>query len=567
MRYLLQTLPIFLLSWSISIYAYDATYYADSFEWFRTANGDIFRQDEYSAAICGEKLGQYGYVYGGWTGVTLTLNDRPNCARFPTVIDLSKKWFQKFAPLTQWRIPTIWFQLLGPKVSDKPKKEFSKDQFAHLWIEITKPISNTQLIQDTLIIEGRITDKKSYAILYIGTPSWDREITKLSRADAQGNIRFIVPTPNTAWEYYFVVSSGNSFSVEDPSTLVFIDPSTLAYPEIPRSSLVYRPQVLGGADPYIRLPAGVWWIMKLSQWSRSYVTSGWVFSLSQTGLTVGPVKGSIVWYALSSPSPLDRSTTLGAIWSGSVILDYVRDEIGRDRVTIKKVKNTTNLKFKTSRTDRTRSTYYITTPDGRVVESRFPTSSIEKDWFLKKDILVSVSIPMADTGTYKFEAVLENGYAYINIPLYQWVVWPIIQKFSSEDLDIRWDIPLIKKDAIQSVNVLRIRQKKEILRENTALTALAQAKAEDMAKYQYIGHWTNAGEDIRQFALTTGIAIPSALWENVAGWNISDIALQYGLEESGSHRANMLNPLWKGVGIGAVVREGKVYIVQIFGNE
>jgi uncharacterized protein YkwD len=61
------------------------------------------------------------------------------------------------------------------------------------------------------------------------------------------------------------------------------------------------------------------------------------------------------------------------------------------------------------------------------------------------------------------------------------------------------------------VNALRIRQKKEILRENTALTALAQAKAEDMAKYQYIGHWTNAGEDIRQFALTTGIVIPSAL--------------------------------------------------------
>jgi Cysteine-rich secretory protein family/Lytic transglycolase len=566
MRYLLKTLPIFLVSWSISAYAYDATYYADSFEWSRTANGDIFHQDDYSAAICGEKLGQYAYVYAGWTWSVITINDRPNCARFPTVIDLSKIAFQKFARLEKGRIPEIWFQVLGPKSSEEPKKEFSKNQFAHLWIELTKPLANTQFTKDTITIEAHIIDQKTYAILYIGTPSWDREITRLARADSRGSVRFVIPTPDISGDYYFVISSGNSFSVEDPATLVLIDQSSLIYPEIPRSSLSYRPQIAWGIDPYLSLPTGTWWSLDLVQWSRRYRISGSVLSLAQTGLTPDSAKVSIEGYTLSSPSPLDRSRSLGTIYSGSVILDYIRDEIGRDRFTLKKAKNAVSIKFKTPHSDRIRQEYYLTTPDGRVIESRFAPAYIDADGFLKRDTQISLSLPIRDPGIYKFEVVLENGYAYINTPLYQGTVWPIIQRFTQTDMDIR-DTPVIKPEMIQSVNALRIKQKKEIIRENKNLTALAQAKAEDMAKYEYVGHWTNAWEDIRQFALKSNISIPSAVWENVAGWNISDIVLQYGLEESGSHRSNMLNPLWKSIGIGVVVREEKVYIVQIFGNE
>jgi len=52
----------------------------------------------------------------------------------------------------------------------------------------------------------------------------------------------------------------------------------------------------------------------------------------------------------------------------------------------------------------------------------------------------------------------------------------------------------------------------------------------------------------------------------VAGGWVSDIALQDLLEESGSHRYNMISPEWKSVGIGYVLRDKKTYIVQIFGN-
>jgi hypothetical protein len=216
-----------------------------------------------------------------------------------------------------------------------------------------------------------------------------------------------------------------------------------------------------------------------------------MLSLAQTGLTVGPASVSIEGYTLSSPSPLDRSRSLGVIYSGSVILDYIRDEIGRDRFTLKKSKNTANIKFKTPRSDRIRPEYYITTPDGRVLESRFSPASTDADGFLKRDAQVSLSFPIKDPGTYKFEVVLENGYAYINMPIYQGVVWPVIQRFSQSDIDIR-DTPSIKTEMIQSVNTLRIKQKKETLSENKNLMTLAQAKAEDMAKYKYVGHWTNA---------------------------------------------------------------------------
>lgn len=47
---------------------------------------------------------------------------------------------------------------------------------------------------------------------------------------------------------------------------------------------------------------------------------------------------------------------------------------------------------------------------------------------------------------------------------------------------------------------------------------------------------------------------------------MSDFALQDGLEESGSHRHNMLNPDWKKVGIGYGVSGKDIFIVQIFGE-
>lgn len=56
----------------------------------------------------------------------------------------------------------------------------------------------------------------------------------------------------------------------------------------------------------------------------------------------------------------------------------------------------------------------------------------------------------------------------------------------------------------------------------------------------------------------------TALGENIAYGSVSDLALQDGLEESGSHRHNMLNSEWKKVGVGYGISGKDAYIVQVF---
>lgn len=81
--------------------AFEASYYADSFEGGTTAYGNIFSQDNHSAAICYEELGQFAYVSTVGTGIVVGLDDRPNCNRHAESIDLSSSAFSVLAPLSQ----------------------------------------------------------------------------------------------------------------------------------------------------------------------------------------------------------------------------------------------------------------------------------------------------------------------------------------------------------------------------------------------------------------------------------------------------------------------------------
>lgn len=82
----------------------EATFYSDAFEGSRTANGDTFHQASYSAALCDVPLGSYVYASYGSTGIVLDANDRPNCSRYPDVIDISRDAFERFAPLSRGRL-------------------------------------------------------------------------------------------------------------------------------------------------------------------------------------------------------------------------------------------------------------------------------------------------------------------------------------------------------------------------------------------------------------------------------------------------------------------------------
>ena len=109
----------------------EATYYSDSFDGGTTANGEKFSQNDFSAAICDMALGQYLYVSTGSTGIVVSANDRPNCRKYPDVIDLSREAFRVLSPLGVGRISGISVTSIG-SASKTPKGFLTSDVFAHL---------------------------------------------------------------------------------------------------------------------------------------------------------------------------------------------------------------------------------------------------------------------------------------------------------------------------------------------------------------------------------------------------------------------------------------------------
>lgn len=93
-------------------------------------------------------------------------------------------------------------------------------------------------------------------------------------------------------------------------------------------------------------------------------------------------------------------------------------------------------------------------------------------------------------------------------------------------------------------------------------------KADDMANRGYFGHRNPEGLYINDFAKQKGIDLKTTIYENIGygEGSISDLALQDGLEESGSHRHSMVLPKVTQVGIGYAKNGEKTYLVQVFGE-
>lgn len=82
----------------------DITHYSDIFEGRKTANGNTFSQSFFSAARCDVPFNTLLQVGKGNTSVIVKANDRPNCSKFPNVVDLSKVAFEKLGNISTGRL-------------------------------------------------------------------------------------------------------------------------------------------------------------------------------------------------------------------------------------------------------------------------------------------------------------------------------------------------------------------------------------------------------------------------------------------------------------------------------
>ena len=117
---------------------------------------------------------------------------------------------------------------------------------------------------------------------------------------------------------------------------------------------------------------------------------------------------------------------------------------------------------------------------------------------------------------------------------------------------------------VNLVNSERAAQGLTALQKDSRLAALAQQKAEDMAKKQYFSHTSPTYGSAFDMLKAAGYSYKTA-GENIAMGQKSAASVMDGWMHSSGHRANILHTSYEKIGVGyAVSADGMPYWVQIF---
>ena len=117
----------------------------------------------------------------------------------------------------------------------------------------------------------------------------------------------------------------------------------------------------------------------------------------------------------------------------------------------------------------------------------FPQSLTTADGYLKTDIWIEQLFAVPEMGVYKIETVRSNGIAYFNLPVSRNIFWSVKEIFSDSQKSVaRSDLRIVSRAVVKKLNIVRAQLRKKPLEIDPVLTQLAQAKAADMAKYNYV---------------------------------------------------------------------------------
>lgn len=192
---------------------------------------------------------------------------------------------------------------------------------------------------------------------------------------------------------------------------------------------------------------------------------------------------------------------------------------------------------------------FVTAPDGLV-----ETTSL---WRNGDDF--SFSFNLETEGRYIFEIISDQGDILFNRAVFvgKAPVLPVMAAVQT----------VVKQNSYPAIydwiNRIREKQKINTLLSSSDLHQVAQAYAQRMANEGFIGHVAPDGSD--PAARLEGLNLRSFA-ENVSYGSNLNLALS-GLENSGSHRKNILSTRWARMGVGLAQNEkGEFYVVQIFAS-
>ncbi|EKE28083.1 MAG: hypothetical protein ACD_3C00104G0003 [uncultured bacterium (gcode 4)] len=256
---------------------WEITYYSDAFEWWKTSNWNIFSQKFFSAAKCGIPLNKLIQVWLWNKGMIVKVNDRPNCVRFPNLIDLSTisfdflfaryKWKQDWEYVELWSVPWDYYKQYLPKGT------FEDYSISLLW-----NLPNTYLQNETLNIKWELSlpnRKISIDIIY---PSWKKK-TLTKYIERWFTFSFIL---DEIWKYeiWFPWSDGKTaVHVLDPEAFwgkKFI--KNTDFKKLDNISIAKETHESSDYAYRIDIPNEDYNILTIAQWEKKYYYS-WVWNV------------------------------------------------------------------------------------------------------------------------------------------------------------------------------------------------------------------------------------------------------------------------------------------------
>lgn len=193
---------------------------------------------------------------------------------------------------------------------------------------------------------------------------------------------------------------------------------------------------------------------------------------------------------------------------------------------------------------------FFITPDGEV--NQFP--------LVRRGSQFQARVSPLTWGPHIFELVSDEGEVLFNRAIY----------FSPNQIlpIFPWPQMMVKSntrgEVLAWINRLRNQQKKPLLVGSAQLDRFAQSYADEMADNSFISHTDTQGRDFQ--SRITAWGLEGELGENLSYGSNFPLALE-GLENSASHRKNLLEKKWKKVGVGiAKNKKGDYYVAQLFGR-
>ena len=191
----------------------------------------------------------------------------------------------------------------------------------------------------------------------------------------------------------------------------------------------------------------------------------------------------------------------------------------------------------------------------------FPSGKVQEFTIIRVGDTFSVRVMPEGWGTHVFEIISDHGEILFNRAIY----------FDEEDVlpVFTWKQTFIRSESeisiLNWINTLRRKQQKNRLFSSAMLNEFAQNYAEEMAENEFISHFDLTGASFHDRVQNYGLEIGD-YGENLSMGSTINLVMS-GLENSASHRKNLLLSKWKKVGIGfSKNSKGEFYVVQLFGK-